>query len=168
MKYAFYAALAGVSLSVASSLTQADLLGPVRSAPAQAIAHLDVFKDPQCGCCQSWINHVTQTQFATTVYHPNDLSAVKKKYGIGLRYRSCHTGVSKDGYVFEGHIPGKLIHEFLVNPPEGAVGLSVPGMPVGSPGMEYQNKFQPYPVLLLKADGSAEKYAMISRPEEQY
>ena len=70
--------------------------------------------------------------------------------------------------MFEGHIPTKLVTQFLDNPPDEAIGLAVPGMPVGSPGMEVGDKFMPYQVLLLKRDGGHEIYADISRPEQQY
>jgi len=75
--------------------------------------------------------------------------------------------VSTDGFVFEGHIPAKFIHQFLNEKPENAIGLAVPAMPVGSPGMEVGNKFMPYQVLLLKADGSSEIYADVPTAEKQ-
>ena len=65
-------------------------------------------------------------------------------------------------------MPAKFVKRFLANPPEGAIGLSVPGMPVGSPGMEFEDKFMPYDVLLLKRDGEAEVYVSIERPEQQH
>ena len=73
--------------------------------------------------------------------------------------RSCHTAVTSDGYVFEGHVPAKYIAQFLANPPSEAIGLAVPGMPMGSPGMEYQNKFSPYQVMQINKDGSTAVYA---------
>ena len=73
--------------------------------------------------------------------------------------QSCHTGVSADGYFFEGHIPAKFVTAFLANPPENAAGLAVPGMPAGSPGMEMGDRFNPYSVILVKKDGTTEVYA---------
>ena len=73
---------------------------------------------------------------------------------------------SSQGYVFEGHIPAKFISRFLASPPKDAIGLTVPAMPVGSPGMEYQDKFMPYQVLLLKNDGSSQVYAQVNSLEE--
>lgn len=168
MKYVLFGALAAIGLNLSISSVQANGVAKAQSLENTTPIHLDVFKDPQCGCCKAWIDHVELNNFTVTTHHPADLSAVKAKQGIGMQYRSCHTGVSSEGYVFEGHIPSKLVEQFLANPPKGAIGLSVPGMPVGSPGMEYQNKFQSYPVLLLNDDGSVEEYARITHPKEQY
>ncbi|WP_369802079.1 DUF411 domain-containing protein [Microbulbifer sp. Q7] len=82
--------------------------------------------------------------------------------------QSCHTSVSADGYVFEGHIPAKLIRQFLRNPPAGARGLAVPAMPLGSPGMEVGDRFTPYKVLQLNRDGSTSVYANIDHFEQQH
>lgn len=82
--------------------------------------------------------------------------------------RSCHTTVTESGYVFEGHVPMKYVDEFLQNPPANAIGLSAPGMPVGSPGMEVGDKFMPYALMLLKDDGSVEEYAMVTEQAAQY
>lgn len=129
---------------------------------------LEVFKSPSCGCCNDWIAHAEQKGFLVESSHPTSLAALKLELGIQLRYQSCHTTVAENGFVFEGHIPIKLVTQFLNNPPEQAIGLAVPGMPVGSPGMEVGDKFMPYQVLLLKHDGSHEIYADIRRPEQQY
>ncbi|MGB2130858.1 MAG: DUF411 domain-containing protein, partial [Marinobacterium sp.] len=83
-------------------------------------------------------------------------------------FQSCHTAVSESGYVFEGHVPARLVKQFLANPPEGALGLTAPGMPMGSPGMEMGSRFDPYQVLLMKQDGGYEVYANIERQSEQY
>ncbi|KTF05719.1 protein containing DUF411, partial [marine sediment metagenome] len=72
-----------------------------------------------------------------------------------------------DGYVFEGHVPAKYMAQFLKNPPSDAIGLAVPSMPVGSPGMEYQDKFMPYKVIQLNKDGSTAIYATIDTPQQQ-
>lgn len=129
---------------------------------------LEVYKSPTCGCCGRWMTHVESGAFETVTRHPPDLSAIKDRFGIEPRYRSCHTAVSEGGYVFEGHIPVRYIRRFLADPPEGALGLAVPAMPVGSPGMEVGDKFMPYRVLLLKKDGGSEVYAVVSDPEQQY
>ena len=133
-----------------------------------AAIHLDVHKSPSCGCCTLWMDHLAENGFTTTAHHPQDLGALKGELGVPVRYGSCHTGVSKDGYLFEGHVPARYIREFLDNPPEGAVGLTVPAMPVGSPGMEYKDQFMAYEVLLLKADGEVEVYATVESYEQQF
>lgn len=126
-----------------------------------------VYKSPTCGCCVDWIDHAEQAGFETAIEHPSDMSALKDKLGIGRQYRSCHTAVTHEGYVFEGHVPARYIEQFLANPPADALGLSVPGMPVGSPGMEMGNQFDAYHVVLLKKDGSSELFAMVENPSQQ-
>lgn len=129
---------------------------------------LDVFKSPTCMCCEKWIAYLQAQGFQTTAHHPADLNQEKISRGIAPKYQSCHTAVSKDGYVFEGHIPAAVIQRFLTEKPKDAIGLAVPGMPMGSPGMEMGNHFNPYDVLLLKADGSSAVYVQISRIDQQY
>lgn len=129
---------------------------------------LDVYKRSTCGCCKKWINHVKDYGFTINTHNKNDLSALKKSKGIAPAYQSCHTAVSKDGYVFEGHIPAKFVQRFLEEKPAGAIGLSVPRMPTGSPGMEVGTKFMSYQVLLLKQEGTAEPYAKMNSLDEQY
>lgn len=123
---------------------------------------LDVYKSPTCGCCEDWIEHIETAGFDASIHHPEDIKAVKQSNAIAPPYHSCHTAVSKQGYVFEGHVPAHLIQRFLANPPPNAIGLAVPGMPIGSPGMEMGDRYDSYNVLLLKNDGSAEVYAAIS------
>lgn len=140
------------------------------SEPANApeATALTVYKSPTCGCCADWITHVEGAGFDASVEHPQQMRAIKMQLGIAPTYSSCHTGVSEEGYVFEGHVPAKLVRRFLDDPPENALGLAVPRMPVGSPGMEMGDRFEPYDVLLLKEDGSSEIYARIESPSEQY
>ncbi|WP_201529683.1 DUF411 domain-containing protein [Psychrobacter frigidicola] len=126
-----------------------------------------VYKDVNCGCCEEWIDHAQSNGLSATAQHPENLSLLKDRYGVPNEMRSCHTAVTTDGYVFEGHVPAKYMAEFLENPPMQALGLAVPGMPVGSPGMEYQNKFAPYQIMQLNKDGSTEVYANIESPQQQ-
>lgn len=137
------------------------------SAAAGSELVMDVYKSPTCQCCGKWIDHVNAQGFRTAVLHPADLDAAKDKLGVLPAYRSCHTAVTKDGYVFEGHVPARFIRQFLAEKPEGAIGLAVPGMPAGSPGMEVGDTFMPYEVLLLKTDGSAARYAFVGSPADQ-
>lgn len=129
---------------------------------------LTVYKSPTCGCCGEWVEHLEARGFSSQIQHPENLELLKDQYQIGRDVRSCHTAVSKDGYVFEGHIPGRYISAFLENPPAGAIGLAVPGMPLGSPGMEVGDRFTPYQILLLKSDGSHEVFASIDSADQQY
>ncbi|MEI6895588.1 MAG: DUF411 domain-containing protein [Colwellia sp.] len=139
-----------------------------QSEQAQAIV-LDVYKSISCGCCKHWISHLNESGFQSKVHNSSNMSIIKERKGIAPRYRSCHTAISTAGFVFEGHIPAKFIQQFLTEShPNGVLGLSVPAMPVGSPGMEIGDKFQPYQVLLLKADGSHETYARVQSYKEQF
>ena len=156
------------TLTVSSLVTLLFFIGLPQAKADESKKHIDVYKTPTCGCCVDWIKHIEEKDFITAVFHPENINELKRQKGIKPQYQSCHTGISKDGYIFEGHIPARFIKEYLKNPISGSIGLSVPGMPVGSPGMEVGDKFMPYQVLLLKHDGSHEIYADISRPEQQY
>ena len=120
-----------------------------------------VHKTPACGCCKKWVNHLEANSFSTMIRDHQSLQKIKEQYAIKPKYQSCHTAVSKDGYFFEGHIPSKFIKQFLANPDEDAIGLSVPGMPLGSPGMEVEGRFMPYDVLVLFKDGSSKVFAEV-------
>ncbi len=129
--------------------------------PSVGKISLDVYKSKTCGCCKKWVDHAEAFGFETAMHHPENLNKVKSDKGISPRYQSCHTAVSKAGYVFEGHIPAEIIQRFLANPPANAIGLAVPGMPVGSPGMEVGNRHDDYDVFLLNKDGSDRVYEHI-------
>ena len=122
-----------------------------------------VHKTPTCGCCKKWIEHLESNGFSPSSKDHQSLQGVKEKYNIKPEYRSCHTAVSEDGYIFEGHIPGKYIAQFLAEKNADAIGLSVPGMPLGSPGMEIGDRFTPYDVLILYKDGTSKVYAEIKQ-----
>lgn len=126
-----------------------------------------VYKDINCGCCSEWVDYAEGEGMQAKLEHPDDLSLLKVHYGVPQQMRSCHTTVTEDGFVFEGHIPAKYMAQFLANPPKGAIGLAVPSMPVGSPGMEYQGKFLPYKVFQLNKDGSTTVFAEVATKEQQ-
>ena len=126
-----------------------------------------VYKDANCGCCKEWVGHAEDNGLSAAVHDVADVSLFKDRYGVPQQMRSCHTTVTTDGFVFEGHVPAKYMAQFLKNPPSDAIGLAVPGMPVGSPGMEYQDKFMPYKVMQLNKDGSTAIYATIDSPQQQ-
>ena len=163
--------IAACSDAPSSTGTAASLVEPakqvVQERPVPEKPLLEVYKSPTCGCCEKWITHLEGEGFAAATRHPADMAAIKDKFGITPNYRSCHTAVSTNGYVFEGHVPGKYIRQFLAETPEDAIGLAVPAMPVGSPGMEVGGEFTPYQVLLLKKDGSSELYAAVTQPGDQ-
>lgn len=130
-----------------------------------AAASMQVFKQKSCGCCGKWVDHVSQAGFPVAVQDRQDMAAIKTEYSIAPQYQSCHTGVVGD-YVFEGHVPASLIQQFLAEQPADSIGLAVPGMPVGSPGMEMGDRIDSYDVLLLKTDGSSEVYAHVDESGE--
>lgn len=132
------------------------------------IAELKVYKSPTCGCCSKWIDHMNDSGFQARHNNTQSLSYIKNSHGIPENYRSCHTAVTEDGYVFEGHIPAKFIEQFLNQKPEDQVGLIVPGMPVGSPGMEYKDKFNPYIIMSFDSEGALTSYADVLTYEEQF
>ena len=120
-----------------------------------------VHKTPTCGCCKMWMKHAEKNGFTAYGQDHQNLMDIKEKYNIEPQYRSCHTAVSSDGFIFEGHIPSKYIKQFLSEDHPKAIGLSVPGMPLGSPGMEVEDRFMPYDVLILFKDGTSKIYAEV-------
>ena len=122
-----------------------------------------VHKTPTCGCCKKWVKHLEANSFSTMIKDHQNLQKVKEQHSIKPKYQSCHTAVSQDGYIFEGHIPSEFIKQFLANPEADAIGLTVPGMPLGSPGMEVEGRFTPYDVLVLYKDGSSKVYAEVRK-----
>lgn len=110
---------------------------------------VEVWKDPSCGCCQDWIDHMQANGFAVTT-HESGNAAVRAKLGLPQRLGSCHTALV-GGYLLEGHVPAADVRKLLKEKPK-ALGLAVPGMPVGSPGMDgpaYNGRKDPYDVLLV-------------------
>ena len=127
-------------------------------AEAEAI-DVNVWKSPTCGCCNDWIRHLEENGFSVTSFNDGNSDA-RKRLRMPVRYGSCHTAEIA-GYAIEGHVPAREIHRLLEEKPQ-AVGLSVPAMPRGSPGMdgpEYGGAVDPYDVLLIGEDGSASVYA---------
>ena len=131
-------------------------------APIVKNGRIDVHKAPGCLCCDRWVDHLHEAKFETSTTENSDMNAFKLKRGIAAKYHSCHTAVTRQGLVIEGHVPASAIKSFLAAPPSHAIGLAVPGMPVGSPGMEMGERRDAYDVMLLLNDGSAEVYREIS------
>ena len=127
----------------------------------------NLYKSETCGCCEEWMEHMSDKGYHALIHHPESLTAVKSSLGIDAEYQSCHTAVFENGYVVEGHVPARFVKQFMAAPPDGALGLAVPGMPVGSPGMDMGDRFIPYEIYLLKKDGSAELYASVESADQQ-
>ena len=122
-----------------------------------ALPALEVFRSPTCGCCGAWIEHMEAAGFEVRVRMVEDTAPARSRLGLAARYGSCHTAVI-DGYVVEGHVPAAEVRKLLSRRPE-AIGLTVPGMPIGSPGMEMGERREPYDVLLVGRDGKATVFA---------
>jgi hypothetical protein len=119
---------------------------------------MDVWKDPNCGCCKDWIAHMEQSGFRANVADEGN-NAARARLGVAQKFASCHTALVQ-GYVIEGHVPVADIQRLLKEKPK-ALGLAVPGMPIGSPGMDgpaYGGRHDAYQVLLIQKDGSAQVF----------
>ena len=146
-----------IAAALALPLGAAVLSAPV-GARASESSSMTVYKSPWCGCCGAWIDHMRAAGFEVAVKEVEDLAPVKLMAGVPAELQSCHTA-SLDGYVFEGHVPAGTVQRFLAERP-AADGLAVPGMPVGSPGMEGPNP-QPYEVLSFDRSGGATAYETV-------
>lgn len=129
---------------------------------AQGQPAVEVWKDPNCGCCKDWVAHLEKNGFQVKV-HETGNNAVRARLGIPQKLGSCHTALVQ-GYALEGHVPASDIARLLKEKPQ-AIGLAVPGMPVGSPGMDgevYGGRRDRYDVLLVLKDGSSKVFKSYS------
>ena len=110
---------------------------------------LKVYKSPLCGCCGAWVEHMRSAGFRVETTDVTDLSPIKNKLGVFPELWACHSAVI-DGYVIEGHVPAREVIRLLRERPK-AIGLAVPGMPVGSPGMEQGSRRDPFQVILFSS-----------------
>lgn len=118
---------------------------------------VDVYKNPSCGCCSLWAEHMKKNGFQVRLHDVEDAGVIRRQSGIPAAAGSCHTA-KVGGYAIEGHVPAADVKRLLKQRPQ-AVGLAVPGMPMGSPGMEQGFAKQPYEVLLVKKGGATEVFA---------
>lgn len=146
--------IASVALLVSlPALAQTGPVSPVRTQPL-----IEVHRSPSCGCCLKWVEHLRESGFRVSVNDTDDMQAVKQRLGVPENQRSCHTA-QVGGYFVEGHVPAADIRRLLKEKPK-ARGLAVPGMPLGSPGMEVPDGTkQPYAVELVSRDGSTTTYS---------
>ena len=110
---------------------------------------LKVYKTPSCGCCSAWVDHMRSAGFQVLITDITDLRPIKNKFGVIPELQACHSAVI-DGYVIEGHVPARDVLRLLKDRPK-AIGLAVPGMPVGSPGMEQGSRRDPFQVILFSS-----------------
>lgn len=126
-------------------------------AAAQAAPAIHVVLSPTCGCCRDWLAHLRQAGFRVTFSHATEATEAARQRGVPADLRSCHTG-AVGGYVIEGHVPAADIRRLLRERP-AAAGLAVPGMPMGSPGMEQGGRREPYQTILFTRTGRRTVFA---------
>lgn len=123
---------------------------------------VEVYKDPGCGCCSLWADHLKAAGFTVNVTEKADLAAFKTSHGVPQQARSCHTALV-GGYVLEGHVPAADVQRLLKDKP-AVVGIAVPGMPIGSPGMEVKGmKAAAYDVVSFDKQGATKVFASYNR-----
>ena len=136
------------------------VLGPLAllaCAEAAVAATIEVVKSPYCGCCTHWVDYLRRAGFDVRVVDTEDVSPTARRLGVPDDLRSCHTATI-EGYAIEGHVPVEDIRRLLAERPDAA-GLAVPGMPIGSPGMEQGDVRQPYATILFTRDGRRQLFA---------
>jgi|AntRauTorcE11897_2_1112592.scaffolds.fasta_scaffold53661_2 hypothetical protein len=142
--------LAGAFLLSACQAQSPDGDNQARSTPRSHA--MTVYHDPNCGCCGKWVEHMQANGFSVEKIPTRDMNAVKLELGVPRNLPSCHTAVVGDS-VIEGHVPAQDVRRLLAEQPE-ASGLSVPGMPMGSPGMEVGGRRMAYDVIRFGDDGN--------------
>lgn len=144
----------GLALAVALlfGLSQGGVISGIPGFGAN-LPTITVYQSPTCNCCGKWVQHLEDEGFTVESEMRQDMGSVKQQAGVPRQLGSCHTAIVDD-YVIEGHVPADDIKQLLHNAPEGIQGLTVPGMPVGSPGMEQGNRLDPYDVLAFTSDGA--------------
>lgn len=165
--------LGSVSLLAACGRDE-DASAGAGASPGEAAGEVDtarlaftVHKDPSCGCCDGWVDHAEDHGFSITVEHPDSLQEVWSRHDIPRDLQSCHLAVDPDGNVFVGHVAARFVLEYLADRPQGGRGLSVPAMPVGTPGMEQGDQLDAYDVLLLTRGGSSVFATVTERSQQQ-
>jgi hypothetical protein len=133
------------------------LMASTSASSQQRTPSVTVYKDRSCSCCKKWIAHLEANGFKTVVKEVDGTAPYQKQFHVPANLASCHTAVV-DGYTLEGHVPAREIKKLLSERPK-VIGLSVPGMPIGSPGMEGGNRSQAYSVVAFDKSGKATTYA---------
>jgi hypothetical protein len=150
----------GSDEEVASRATSA--IATASGPSGSAFPVVDVYKTPTCGCCSKWVDHLREEGFEVRTTDMRDLMDFKASHGVPRQLESCHTALVA-GYVLEGHVPGADVQRLLEERPAIA-GLAVPGMPIGSPGMEIPgSNAQPYDVIAFRNDGGTHVFAIHGR-----
>ena len=143
--------------TIGGGLAMAMLLPRTSDAMAKP-AVITVYKDPSCGCCKKWVEHLRANGFVPEVHDRSDMDALKDSLGVPAALRSCHTGVVGK-YVIEGHVPAADVKQLLAATPVKTMGIAVPGMPAGSPGMEMGGRVDRYDVIAFAPGGATRIFA---------
>jgi hypothetical protein len=145
------------SVAPAAAATTQEAERLVEARPENVQPKVVVYKNASCGCCNGWIEHMQTSGFPVEAHDLDNLGPVKERVGVPHGLGSCHTA-EVDGYFIEGHVPAPEVQRLLAERPK-AKGLTVPAMPIGSPGMEQGDRIDPYDVLLVHEDGTTSVYA---------
>ena len=145
-----------VAIAVVMSLTTA-----TSAATASVPLEITVYRDPFCSCCEGWIDYLTNQGFQPTSVKTSTIDTLKQQYGVPNDLVSCHTAVI-NGYVVEGHVPADDIKRLLAEQPNDVAGISVPGMPIGTPGMESGDVREPFTVFSFDKQGNTEVFKKYS------
>lgn len=146
-----------VSTLTAAMLALGVSIGHGQTARPSSAKTATVYKQVGCGCCSIWAEQLRKLGFKVSAMEVPDLPRIKQTYGVPAAAHTCHTALI-DGYVFEGHVPLDLVQKVLEERPKIA-GLAVPGMPLGSPGMEMGSRKDPYDVIAFDREGKTSIYA---------
>lgn len=150
--------LAGCSSSGGQKTAGSGNTSADQALPATRQAAMTVYRDPSCGCCEAWARVAENAGYQVTLLDDNDMTAVKQRLGVPAELASCHTTVV-DGYVIEGHVPMNQVDRLLRERPSDIRGIAVPGMPIGSPGMEVPDgRTEPYQVIAFNEAGGTSLY----------
>jgi len=149
-----------LSLPIAFAGVATALVRAQTKTASQPKIPIRVYKDPSCGCCSKWVEHMNANGFVASVVD-GAMAPIKKQYNVPSLLESCHTTIV-GGYVVEGHVPAGDVKKLLAAKPAGIIGLTIPGMPQSAPGMDV-TPFQPYDVLTFDKNGKTTVYAKHTR-----
>ena len=155
MKLALYTGIAAVVIGAGATLAiqanESDQSSVAQAESGKTVQAITIYKSPNCGCCQDWAEHLAANGFETRIVETDNLNEIKQEYDVPRDMASCHTALIGD-LVIEGHVPANDIVAYLEAPQFNTIGLSVPGMPHGTPGMETGRK-DDYQVIAFNANG---------------
>ena len=148
--------LASLAGSIATGLAFGAVLPS--AAHAEVATAITVYKDPSCGCCTKWVEHLRAAGLKPAVRDRSDMDALKDSLGVPVALRSCHTAVAGK-FVIEGHVPAEDLKRLVARAPKGVLGIAVPDMPAGAPGMELPGRRDRYDVIAFASNGTTSVFA---------